>query len=72
MKSTIKKIEQEENLFPKLMKRNTADEIVVLFYCNESGTVVNSGASVYRIGVHSIEWNMDEFEDFNDILELHN
>jgi hypothetical protein len=72
MKSQIVEVGSKKVLpFPKLMKSN-ATNAIVLFYRHKEGQIVNGECHGYKIGFFMNQWNMDFFKDFNGTIKLSN
>jgi hypothetical protein len=72
IKTTIGESKAQEKEFPKLMK-NIRDTSIVLMTSNLGvGTLVRTGHFSPPMGDFRINWNMNEFTDFNEPLTLQN
>ena len=72
MKSQIVEVGSKKELgYPKLMK-GTLTDVVVLFYEESKGQVVNGQCSDNYLGDNHIEWNMSHFKDFYGTISLSN
>lgn len=70
MKIIINKNKKEQENFPCLKIAN--NELLVLFTCSDTGTVINPGKSIHSIGYTSTGWDSSQFSLFNDEVILKN
>lgn len=69
MKVEVKRQPEQKALpFPKLMKYNNGD-LIVLFTEKEKGVVINS-IDDFRIGTYAEDWIMDSFRDFKGSITI--
>lgn len=61
---------QEEKPFPKLMKHNNSD-LIVLFQRYKEGVVLYSGSG-HEVGENSKTWNIENFTDYNEPITIQN
>lgn len=66
----VKQIGEKERVFPWLGM--TDESLIVLFTSSKTGTVLDSGDTVWEIGEFDEDWNIDDFEEFKDELVLRN
>lgn len=73
MKSKIKQ-DKKQKIYPRLMSSNEEQDLVVLFYREGQGMVVNPGdAGNYYVGHHSVAWNHESYwTDFEGQVILSN
>lgn len=69
MKTKIK-YKENETKFPKLMI--SPNNLIVLFTEPEIGTVVFCQHGFHNIGTYEENWLMQNFKDFDGIVELSN